>query len=123
MEIQAIHWLGIRSDRHEELVAFFENVLGLRRAFQEGAMTGFLTINGDTVEVFSPEDEEHPFFTTGPVAGFLVDDVRAARDELDAAGVELLGDVRSDAGWVWQHFRAPDGNVYEITGRTPERRS
>ena len=118
MEIQAIHWLGVRTDRHEELADFFQHVLGLRRAFAEGAMTEFLAKNGDTIEVFSHEDEEHPFFTTGPVAGFLVGDVHAARGELEAAGVELLGDVRSDSGWVWQHFRGPDGNVYEITGRT-----
>jgi catechol 2,3-dioxygenase-like lactoylglutathione lyase family enzyme len=118
MEIKAIHWLGVRTDRHEELIDFFHGVLGLRRAFEEGAMTGFRAKNGDTIEVFSFDDEEHTFFTTGPVAGFLVEDVPAARDELLAAGVELLGDVRSDAGWVWQHFRAPDGNVYEITGRT-----
>ena len=118
MEIKSIHWLGVRTDRHRELIDFFEGVLGLRQAFADGPMTGFRTENGDTIEVFSNEDEEHTFFTTGPVAGFLVDDVHAARGELEAAGVELLGDVRSESGWEWQHFRAPDGNVYEITGRT-----
>jgi hypothetical protein len=30
--------------------------------------------------------------------------------ELRAAGVELLG----EPGPTWQHFRGPDGNVYEL---------
>ena len=51
------------------------------------------------------------------VAGFLVDDIEAARDELARApGVELLGDLRiMPDGYAWQHFRAPDGHVYELT--------
>ena len=34
----------------------------------------------------------------------------AAVDELRRAGVELLG----EPGPTWQHFRGPDGNVYEL---------
>jgi hypothetical protein len=33
-----------------------------------------------------------------------------AVDELRTAGVELLG----EPGPTWQHFRGPDGNVYEL---------
>ena len=122
MEIEGIHWLGVRTEKHRELIAFFRDVLGIPVAFEEGPMTGFRVKGGDTIEVFSPDDTEHEFFTTGPVAGFLVRDVHAAREELAAAGVELLGEVREDSGWRWQHFRAPDGNVYEVTGRTGEDR-
>jgi hypothetical protein len=33
-----------------------------------------------------------------------------------APGVELLGDLQVLAdGYAWQHFRAPDGHVYEIS--------
>ena len=33
-----------------------------------------------------------------------------------APGVELLGDLREmPDGYAWQHFRAPDGHVYEVT--------
>ena len=51
------------------------------------------------------------------VAGFLVDDMHAARDELaPAPGVELLGELNvMPGGYAWQHFRAPDGLVYELT--------
>jgi hypothetical protein len=48
--------------------------------------------------------------------GFLVEDVHAARKEpIGVPGVELLGEAQSEAGTEWQGFRAPDGNVYELT--------
>ena len=31
------------------------------------------------------------------------------------AGVELLGGQMDERGGGWRHFRAPDGNVYELT--------
>jgi len=51
-----------------------------------------------------------PAFDTGPVIGFAARDLPAAVAELQAAGIELLG----EAGPTWQHFRGPDGNVYEL---------
>ena len=56
-------------------------------------------------------DKEH--FVTGPVVGFEVDDLPMAVEELRAAGVELLGSPSP----TWQHFRGPDGNVYELVSR------
>jgi hypothetical protein len=35
--------------------------------------------------------------------------------ELEQAGVELLGGRIDEHGMGWRHFRAPDGNVYELT--------
>jgi catechol 2,3-dioxygenase-like lactoylglutathione lyase family enzyme len=74
------------------------------------------------VEVFGPSDTEHTHFSTGPVVGFLVDDVESARKRLEAEGIEFIGPVHE---WepteeAWSHFRAPDGNVYEIV-RGPKR--
>ena len=120
MEIRGITWLGTRTDRSREMVAFLRDVLGMREDHEDPTMTVLRAPSGDTVEVFTPEDRDHEFFTTGPVAGFLVESVRAARVELEGAGVELLGEVRSEGGWSWQHFRAPDGNVYEVTGRSED---
>jgi hypothetical protein len=37
-------------------------------------------------------------------------------------GVELLGDMRVlPDGYAWQHFRAPDGHVYELTAEPSSR--
>jgi hypothetical protein len=43
--------------------------------------------------------------------------VRAARDELVAAGIEIVGELERDAQWEWVSFRAPDGNLYELASR------
>ena len=45
---------------------------------------------GSKVEVFGPDSPINRHFTTGPVAGFLVDDIQAATTELRSAGVEIL---------------------------------
>ena len=50
---------------------------------------------------------------------FEVDDVHAARLELEAAGVEIVGEPGRDRNWEWIHFRAPDGNLYELASRLP----
>lgn len=38
-----------------------------------------------------------------------------AAQELEAAGVEILGEPGGDTEQAWLHFRAPDGNVYGLT--------
>ena len=72
--------------------------------------------SGEAVEVFGPELAGTEQFATGPVVGFEVEDVREAREEMEAKGVRFLGPVHDrDPGTAWSHFRGPDGNVYEIT--------
>ena len=71
---------------------------------------------GSKVEVFGPDSAINRHFTTGPVAGFLVDDIQDATAELRSAGVEILYESGvDDSGNAWVHFRAPDGNIYEFT--------
>jgi len=51
------------------------------------------------------------------VVEFLVEDVDEARRTLESWGVEFLGPTgHADDGNSWAHFRAPDGNVYGLTG-------
>ena len=46
-----------------------------------------------------------------------VDDFAAVQSRLLAAGVEFIyPEPQRSAGKAWQHFRAPDGNVYELIG-------
>ena len=70
--------------------------------------------SGDSFEVFGPSVQDNQYFTTGPVVGFVVEDLPAAVAELERAGVELLGGRVDGQGMGWRHFRAPDGNVYEL---------
>jgi catechol 2,3-dioxygenase-like lactoylglutathione lyase family enzyme len=118
IEVRGLVWLGTRTEHFAQTAAFFGDVLGLVVERETPQQVVLALPDGATVEVFAAGEPDHAFFTTGPVAGFLVDDVDAARAELEAAGVELLGPVgRGGPGEAWQHFRAPDGNVYELTAR------
>jgi hypothetical protein len=74
--------------------------------------TDFELPNGDTIELFGPGDHETDHFTTGPVAGFFVENA-----ELEASGTaKFFGEiVTADDGWSWVHFMAPDGQIYELT--------
>lgn len=116
VNIIKLAWLGTRTDNDAPTVAFFRDVLGLR---SESLAPGFWVLklpDGSKVEIFGPATDMNRHFTTGPVAGFLVDDVQSATAELQSAGVEILVEPGFDAhGNAWVHFRAPDGNIYELT--------
>ena len=78
----------------------------------------FRLSNGDTFELFGSSGPDPPlqFAKNKVMAGFLVDDIEQARRELMSCGIELIGPlVRTKEGYAWQHFRAPDGNVFELT--------
>jgi catechol 2,3-dioxygenase-like lactoylglutathione lyase family enzyme len=116
MRLHKLAWLGTRTDDAAATVAFFRSVLGLRVDHEEPDFAVLRLPDGAKVEVFGPGSSHNRHFTTGPVAGFLVDDVEAATAELAAAGVEI---VQAPTHWpdgnAWVHFRAPDGNLYELT--------
>lgn len=95
----------------------FEQLLGLRRTADHPGIAVFELENGDTIEVFTTDEPEHLHFTTGPVVGFQVEDMEAARSELEAAGVEIFGPTQRDGGFTWLHFRGADGNVWELTAK------
>lgn len=120
MEVRNVRWVGTRTDRYDEMVAFLRDVLGLRTNFEEEATVELETSEGDQVQVMAPGHPYYDFFgehARGPVPLFEVDDVHAARRELEAAGVELIGATERDSTWEWIHVRAPDGNLYELASR------
>jgi catechol 2,3-dioxygenase-like lactoylglutathione lyase family enzyme len=113
VEVRGIVWLGTRTARFDEMTAFAENVLGLRAKRREGGLAMYGLPGGDVFEVF---DESHPAggHPEGVAGGFLVDDAERAVAELRAAGVEVT-EVESAEDYRWAYFRAPDGNLYEVT--------
>jgi glyoxylase I family protein len=116
MRIIKLAWVGTRTQNAEPTVGFFREVLGLRLELDQPGFWMLKLPDGSKVEVFGPDSEINRHFTTGPVAGFLVDDVHEAAAELRSAGVEILLESEvDDSRNAWVHFRAPDGNVYELT--------
>ena len=115
MKIKGIIWLGTRTDKFEQMTDFCSNLLGLSQKSLEPGFAVFEMPNGDLFEVFGPQQPMNTFMTH-PVAGFLVDDVAAARAEMEERGIEFIGPIHEDTpDYKWTHFRAPDGFVYELT--------
>jgi catechol 2,3-dioxygenase-like lactoylglutathione lyase family enzyme len=117
MTVRSLAWLGVRTHDAERMVALYRDVLGLEVIHEAPGATWFRLADGTQVHVYGPEDADHQFFGTAPVVGFAVDSFPAVRAAMTAAGVEVVYPEPQEAGGqMWQHFRAPDGNVYEIIG-------
>jgi catechol 2,3-dioxygenase-like lactoylglutathione lyase family enzyme len=115
MEIIKLAWVGTRTENFQLTADFFRDVLGLRSELDRPGFRVLKLPDGSKVEVFGPESKMNRHFTTGPVAGFLVDDIHAAANELRTYGVEILLEEKDEHDNAWVHFRAPDGNIYEFT--------
>ena len=97
---------------------FYENVLGLEKSKRWGDLpaqefeTGNLTIAVVQMDAFGQEFSPHK----APIA-LRVDDVPAARAELESRGVTFKGET-IDSGVCHQAiFEDPDGNVLDIHHR------
>jgi catechol 2,3-dioxygenase-like lactoylglutathione lyase family enzyme len=115
--VKGLVWVGSRTEHYEQMRNFYRDIMRLPLELEEGEFALFRLPDGSKAEVFGSSDTEHTHFSTGPVAGFLVDDVQTAREVLETEGIEFIGPVHEwePTGEAWSHFRAPDGNVYEIT--------
>jgi len=113
VELKGVVWLGTRTARFDEMVTFAQAVLGMELKHGEDGLAVFGLPDGDTFEVF---DEQHPGggHPEGVAGGFRVDDAEAAANELRSAGVEV-SEIGSAGEFRWAYFRAPDGNLYEVT--------
>ena len=118
MTVTGVDFIAVPTQDFEKAEAFYGDVLGLERSKQWGEMparefeTGSLTIAVMQLDAFGQEFARH----TAPIA-LQVDDVEAARKELEAKGVEFRGDI-IDSGVCHQAiFEDPDGNALDIHHR------
>ena len=114
MKVERLGWLGTRTEHIAAMKRFYCDTLGLEPVVDEPDFAVFRLPDGSFVELFGPGDSEHNFFTTGPVVGLVVPNLESAVKELQLAGVAVLGQGHLENGYAWAHFRAPDGNVYEL---------
>ncbi len=115
MQVKGISWLGTRTEHFDAQVRFYREVLGMEPRVLRSDFAMFVLPDGDVVEVFGPGDTGHTFMR-GPVGGFEVGSVGQARTAMEAAQVEFIGETHTHGERAWAHFRAPDGNIYEIAG-------
>ena len=111
-----VGFVGFRTDRFDEMVVMFRDLIGLEVLHEAPGTTWFRLGDDAELHVYAETDPDHAFFTTGPVVGLRVDDVDATRARLEADGLEMLTEVQRTPTAAWCHFRAPDGTVLEIIG-------
>lgn len=116
-----VGFIGLRTDRFDEMVALLRNRIGLAVIRDVPGATWFRLGVDAELHVYADTDPDHAFFTTGPVVGLRVDDVDATRAALQADGMEMLTEIERSASDAWCHFRAPDGTVLEIIGPAGKR--
>jgi len=121
MTVLKVDFVGIRTDRLEETVALFRDVLKVPVTRQKDGLVGFRLADNTVLELYGSADEFHSFFTTGPVVAFRVENFDHARQAMIDAGVTFIGDVQSADGVSWQHFYSPDGKILEIIGPSTPR--
>jgi catechol 2,3-dioxygenase-like lactoylglutathione lyase family enzyme len=117
MKVLSLGWLGVRSKNSAAMTAFYRDVLKLEVLQEQTAGAQFRLADQTEVHVYDDDDEFHEFFGLAPVIGFVVDSFAEARAAMLQFGIHFLyPEPQRHAGRAWQHFRAPDGNVYEIIG-------
>ena len=111
MNVTGVDFITVPTKDYEAADRFYGDVLGLERSKQWGSMparefeTGSLTIALMQSDAFGVEFERH----SHPIA-LHVDDVAAAREELEAKGVEFAGETLDTGVCHMAFFADPDGN-------------
>jgi predicted enzyme related to lactoylglutathione lyase len=118
VNVTGVDFIAIPTQDYDRAEAFYGDVLGLERSKQWGDMparefeTGSLTIALMQSDAFGITFAPH----SHPVA-LQVDDVEAARKELEEKGVEFGADTIDSGVCHMAHFRDPDGNVLMLHHR------
>jgi catechol 2,3-dioxygenase-like lactoylglutathione lyase family enzyme len=116
--VQGVDFICVPTQDWEKARDFYENVLGLPFGKQWGDMpagefeTGSLTIAVMQTDAFGMDFSPHKF----PIA-LHVDDVEAARAELEAKGVEFRGETLDSGVCHQAFFHDPDGNMLDLHHR------
>jgi catechol 2,3-dioxygenase-like lactoylglutathione lyase family enzyme len=112
MNITGVDFITVPTRDFEQASEFYGTVLGLRRSKQWGNMpaaefeTGTLTIAVMQSDAFGLEFQPH----THPIA-LHVEDVAAARVELEAQGITFGADTIDSGVCHMAYFADPDGNA------------
>ena len=118
MKVTGTDFVTVPTQDYERAKEFYGGTLGLPFGKQWGDRpagefeTGNLTLAVMQSDAFGIDFEPHSL----PVA-LHVDDVEAARAELEGEGVEFLADTMDSGVCHMAHFKDPDGNTLMLHHR------
>ena len=102
----------------EQAVHFYGEVLGLRRSVYNADRHFAEFEPGDvTLSVYNPTRMGMEHRSNGNPYALHVEDVAAARAELEARGVEFMGDTLDTGVCHMAFFADPDGNAFMLHHR------
>lgn len=116
--VDGVDFVTIPSLDIERSIEFYGTKLGLPQSARYGSMpgvefeTGSLTLSVIESKAFGIEFAPH-----GHPVALHVDDVEAARVELEARGVEFGAETMDTGVCHMAHFRDPDGNALMLHHR------
>lgn len=108
-------WIGVGVPDFPAAATFFHEILGmpLQLHLADRDIALFQLPSGQQFEIMGPRAPEFARHAT-PVIAFEVDDVAAARAELQAKGVPFTSDIEAMEGVQWIYFRGPGGLLYQL---------
>lgn len=116
--ITGVDFMTVATNDFDRAIDFYENVLGLPLSVRYGRMpgaefeTGNLTIAVMQSDAFGMEYRT----STHPIA-LRVDDVHAAKAELESRGVTFAPEIIDSGVCHMAFFRDPDGNALMLHHR------
>ena len=113
MHVLGYTWAGVRTAKTESAADFFSNVLGLSVVKKGKGLVQFEFPSGQLFELFDAQSRYYQLHAC-PVLGFQVDDLNAARQDMESHGVEFITKIERDQSEAWTYFRGPDGYLYEL---------
>lgn len=116
--VTGVDFVCVPTKDFEAAVDFYENTLGLERSKQWGDMPGLEFETGSlTIAIMQSDGFGLDFAPHGLPIALHVDDVEAARSELESRGVKFAADTMDSGVCHMAHFRDPDGNVLMLHNR------
>ena len=99
-------------------VEFYSGTLGLEHSVDYGKIPGGEFETGNlTLQVLDAASVGREFQASGHPIAFHVEDVGAARAELESKGVKFLADTMDSGVCHMAHFTDPDGNALMLHHR------
>ncbi|WDS35990.1 VOC family protein [Pseudoxanthomonas sp.] len=101
----------------DRALAFYVDVLGFTKTFENGTPVGFVILKKDAAELHLSLHPAHKPSTQN-LAHLLVDDATALHDHLDQAGIRIIKSLRdADYGLRGFVFADQDGNRIDVGQR------
>jgi len=111
IQVERVDFVSVPTRDLEKAVKFYGGTLGLERDRRVPARFAEFETSNVTLSLWQPEEQGVPFQPSTSGIALRVPDVALARERLEAAGVEFVGETVDTGVCHMGFFKDPDGNV------------